>query len=41
MNIIIANIHSDLKKFNLSYLEFSDSRKITLFLYILLKKLDK
>ena len=41
MNKIIANIHSDLKKFNLSYIEFSESRKITLFLYILLKKLDK
>jgi hypothetical protein len=37
--IILANIHSDLKKFNLTYEEFSSSRSISMFLYILILRL--
>jgi serine/threonine protein kinase len=37
--IFIDKIHSDLKNFNITYEEFEDSRKISMFLYLLIKKL--
>ena len=38
IKIIISKIHSDLKSFNLTYQEFEDSRKISMFLYFLINK---
>lgn len=40
IKLIIDSIYSDLKNFNLTYEEFSNSRRISMFLYILISRLE-